>query len=699
MATPVTLGCGYNTFLASAMPQIVDITSSLGESSFTTHVSICTTNEQLFSLLEIDASIAVSVRSGSFFDRLQFVNSLEINATTVVILVSATKVTQSLAVTGIPTFLSTFASASDVFNEGGDSYVSSISTGGQYFASYTFKAYDETKFLELVNAADVNYSGGVDLDASFEVGIANITSSTGITSTTDQAVIGYSTGKLPKPDEIVEFALDFGNLILDGPEVLTYSTTSYRGVPTCPDFTQIETYRFDYVDPTGAGQGYCDIEVLAATNKDLVQATKSIYDYYGLASVDEKFDTVLTGLSNIAKAIGTWRELVNRDPTKAGIPPPEIDDTSLVVPSPRFLLLGGPYSGFFGAPSFQDVTVDMIPKGVLPTSVTVRGDVVVDNVTTTYTLFDPDKPTFSTSHGGGGGYSFPTIQLQQWDQIVEFQTWSFNDWNVLQQFFIRTTSQSGVYYPGDFNGSANADWKVPANSCFVGWAGHAGRYVDGIQPMYVTFQPASWSAPTVGAKYVSKRMPPRQAQHVPRMPAIALRMPTAEEVPAVVEHWAKANYVKIDEIYRQGGAWQQWAQVELARTFKRLFPRLAVLREENVYSGNVQSADITLALSGNVTQVIELRCQSQGQDKMGPTMFYKTLVADMKKITENHLHSKHLPARLWVIGFTCVDSVSKAGKNYNFHPHNVSYKEVAKTSHGNSLYTWYTHRDISKREY
>jgi hypothetical protein len=694
-ATPITaVGSGYNTFFASAMPSVLNVKSDPGETSVESSVYLCTIIQDVYRALHIDASMTVSSPWGSFSDRLEFVKSLQMNTTSVTILVSA-RVVRSASTVSNPTFTAPFTSALDLFEQGGDCYVSSLSEGGQFVAAYTFVAYDNTTYQQLTNAADASFSGtGTDFNASFEGNILDIQKNTGVTARFQQRGIGFSAVKLPTPDQFVDFVLNFGTIVLDGPAVMDFSTMSYTSVKGCPSFAQIDNYRFRYVDPTGSSQGYSDFASLALTNKDIVHAVATIYDNYGFVSIDPKLTTFPPNLQYIIDTIGNWREAVDADPTNPNIEMPVIDYTFFALPTAQYSLVLGQLAGTNGGDPFQDVSTEMIARGVRITSVTVHGDDDVDRIVTTYAQNDNDQPTFSYTHGGDGGYSTPTINLGPGEWITQaIGLWG----DYMNRLGIETTTQPMIINPQNGYGSSSITWKPPTEtSSFVGWSGRAGRFVDALQPMFAQFFPPAWKMPpNLPTQVVMSYMPPLMIPNT-LMPAdiSSRRMPNETDVRAIVERWASANWAVLKEIYMQKGGWERWAQVELARAFQRVFPQPNVLREENVYTVGGKLADITLTLRGEITQVIELKCESLWQDGYGAMRFYNGLLTDMMKITNYPLQREYKPARLWVIGFTIVNTVTDFGKTkVNFRPYTVKCTELVKDDDVYSLYIWYTYRD------
>lgn len=78
------------------------------------------------------------------------------------------------------------------------------------------------------------------------------------------SAIGWIPKTWPSQDQFTAFVLDFGSVSLDGPEVIDFSTVPYSNVPGCPDFSQINSYLHQYVNPFPQAVGYVDYLLVQA---------------------------------------------------------------------------------------------------------------------------------------------------------------------------------------------------------------------------------------------------------------------------------------------------------------------------------------------------------------------------------------------------------------------------------------------------
>ena len=242
-----------------------------------------------------------------------------------------------------PEFLTKFNDAANVYQQGGDSFVSYIAWGGQYMASYSFTAHDDASYTSLVNSTNANISAGVSsFSASLTVALTQIHTDTSVNYTFLQQGVGFSKGQLPDQDHnhMIDFVLDFGDKVLDEPAIVEYATTSYHVVPGCPKFQQIDNYRLVYLGGVAANTGYAAIEAAAKANLPIVQNVYDMYKRYGVLSVDPQLEAHIHALSAGIQSIDQWRQAVDNNPTGTGIRPPNVN-IPLDLPTPAYLIQNG----------------------------------------------------------------------------------------------------------------------------------------------------------------------------------------------------------------------------------------------------------------------------------------------------------------------------------------------------------------------
>jgi hypothetical protein len=492
----INLGSGYNTFRKSAAHTILNFTvddvKQGGVNSYA-NVYFCRNTKEVFRALKVDASLSVDSTWGSFKDKFEFVNNLQLNTTSIVILVSATKETElsTLEKASFKKYIQ-HSDAKSVYMQGGDSYVSSITKGTQFIAAYSFVSYDKETYNNLVNAAEASFKVyGSTFNANFGINITNIQQLKGVTYNFEQKGIGFTNVKFPEPDHLVEFVLNFNNINSNGPVVLSFITDSYSQIAGCPDgFEQIDSYRHAYENPY---TGYAAIDLLAKNNKSLIKDISKIYDYYGCLNVDTKLTSVPAKLDEDSKNIATWLKVVSEDPTIKDIKPPVLSDgIEAGLPKVNYYLLRGDTSaGGTGGEGFVDVRKNDILNGILPTEIKLKGGKVLDSIETTYTFAD-GRPAVSFKHGRDGGKAPDTIQIQQGEYITKVTA---KHGDLVNQVTIMTHEQF-IVGPKDPKNASHEDtlWDSDKKeySRFVGWSGSSGKYIDQLRALYVKFSAATW---------------------------------------------------------------------------------------------------------------------------------------------------------------------------------------------------------------
>ncbi|KAK3985313.1 hypothetical protein QBC44DRAFT_335285 [Cladorrhinum sp. PSN332] len=132
----------------------------------------------------------------------------------------------------------------------------------------------------------------------------------------------------------------------------------------------------------------------------------------------------------------------------------------------------------------------------------------------------------------------------------------------------------------------------------------------------------------------------------------------------LVNDWVRSDINRIAQAYLQQGGWEGWAQVELAlylrahahERFKTLYEVMQVHREAYVYADSNNRADIVLSLPGGEQFIIELKCESWGNQKK----FGTNMLEDYIKVSDAQLKYVYKSAVRYAVGI----SVSSDGIEY-----------------------------------
>lgn len=509
---PVTeAGQGYSFFLGSAMPSVLTGTAKDTHTGgeIRPSISVCTSSEDILNSLSIDASAEVSCAWGSFKDRLEYSKSLTRNSNSVTILVVVKKITGVFEFVD-PQFRTghSFKSAAALYRQGGDCYVSSISTGGQYLASYQFHASSEEEKESIKNDAEAEVKGfGADAKFSLSTAVSNVSSKHNMSFQFNQVAIGFSQHDLPDPSNVVDFALSFGTKDLDHAEVLNFSVQPYSTLDDCPDdIGQLDAYRDSYLGFPGHA-GLAAAEDRAQQAIAAIQQTRRLYEHYRCLPAEPTFGEKIKKCQDILDAIADWRHHVHLNPSATGIPTPSIDSSALIYPVAQYNIFDGPKT-----PGFVDRSTQ--PSGPIPFRIehfdsaipiqAVPNLVSVSYIDTSdraglkvgYRQAEPETREWEASYGPFGN-AFPRLFLGPDENIMSVQvTRSTDDWIIKRIKWV--TDHQEVTRPDINEGDTDTLWKPELGTdSFLGFTGCArvlgnqGTLI-GLAVSFVRFFPPIW---------------------------------------------------------------------------------------------------------------------------------------------------------------------------------------------------------------
>ncbi|KAK4208339.1 hypothetical protein QBC37DRAFT_453301 [Rhypophila decipiens] len=141
------------------------------------------------------------------------------------------------------------------------------------------------------------------------------------------------------------------------------------------------------------------------------------------------------------------------------------------------------------------------------------------------------------------------------------------------------------------------------------------------------------------------------------MPAVPF--PTNNALIDGIANWAGNNVVKLVRLYSVKGGWEGWAQAELCMEIP-LWPGLGgqCSREDTEVFTNHDRADLLHENPWTGKKIIELKCQSSGQDVANIQGFATAYAIDAGKIQTGNRRAAHNTATdtWYVIGIAPSDS-------------------------------------------
>jgi hypothetical protein len=592
-------------------------------------VYVCTSTAELYQNLGITAAMAAGTAFGTFKTRLEFANEIQSTSTSVTILVLYTRITggdslQAVEFTQAPT------DALSLYRQGGDSYVSSVSTGGYYVAALNFETYDETTFKNVKTQADADFSGWKgSLSAEFASNITEITKQTQTTSTFHQRGEGF-TAPMPDRDTFLAFVNGFGSpaFELDRPAVLDFSVQSYTSVAGCPaGFRVIDDYidSWDGSSDITPGTRLANIAEKVLAAEKLLNNVQTLYDFYGCLAAEPKLATAQGQYTKILSDIDAWRKAVDEDPTKPGIAVPAISDADLNYPIAQYSLLTGRIGpGGEGGLHFHDIELAMIGRLVTSTQVAVLSRDFVKKIDVTYSMARGDKNnSWTVSHGKGDDNPNAHIEFGPGETINQAGPLWWGDLLMVEAVNFGTTSQN-VQLGREGSANGNAFWTKTNTTCLVGFIGSVGldlrRPIPGVQALgiqYVQFLPCKWEAPPITPNFKARSTKPSPNDSF-RDPGDLQIGGTPVDLVISPERLLKdflvRDHLKIFELYNENGGWENWLQCELTYHMRTTDRRRGLEREQDdVYANaRLQRCDVFLTQRpiANVepeTVVIELK--------------------------------------------------------------------------------------------
>ena len=332
-AAPVAVFQGYDSVTGSGLSTaLTGETKTVGGTSSVSY-RICTDIETLSSALEIDQSLSVSFGPvGNVDQKTKFVHNLNITTFSVSIVVFARHLKGSEVMThaalkqGMNPPHGT-EELRNFFRGYGDSFISSVSEGGEYYAVYTY--FSQTREEQFELTASMNAHGifqGGSVDASLQTKISSFNSSVTTRIAFDQNMSGIRDPKFPDSDHIIEFALAFPSMELTAPAIVEFETLGYERVPNFGDFQPVAKNREFFVGNTVVG-GLTKPLVTIQQLQNQIEWIKQVYQFYGGYS-DGKVDATATAAKTDHDTINNLIIAYENDPTGSFVSPklPSLDN-------------------------------------------------------------------------------------------------------------------------------------------------------------------------------------------------------------------------------------------------------------------------------------------------------------------------------------------------------------------------------------
>ncbi len=487
-SSPVASLCaGYDAVLGALRSSAVKATEKADGATAKVRITVAEGMVEMSSAIEVNQSLSVDyVGIASVDQKLQFVSSQKATSTSVSIVAFARKAIGSTTASNpvLTVDLNGMSTATFV-RAYGDSYVDSLSMGGEYYGVYTF--YTETFEQQQSLVASLKASGiysGVSASAELNTKIDNYVRTTNTNWTFDQQVTGLSNPDLPNPDKMIDYAVKFPDRTLDAPRVISFSTASYDHVPgfTLP-FAQIVTNREYFVGNSIDG-GLTEqlVDLVELQNKiDWLEAIYACYGYHG----DTELDTFAVAVAEDRAKVSAQFRAYEADPTQSFTRPalPALNKGTPVLSFDK--LYGEMWGGGGGSPFEYPRVEDALANRTRLTWLKLRSGSRIDRISFRYADIHGEGEV--QSHGGNGGSDQPALSLDSKEYIA---TIAGRCGSEVDRLYIVTNRGSSTQGGGD--GGHAVAWDTPAGYVLLGFQGRSGNRLDALQMVAAKLKPATY---------------------------------------------------------------------------------------------------------------------------------------------------------------------------------------------------------------
>jgi hypothetical protein len=506
---PTTLFQGYDSVTGAGRttavgPGTTKPTTTGASSQVTCHV--CQDTKSLAEALDVSGSLSFGFADVDSIDvKAQFIQDLNLTTNSISIVVYASHIqgkesapSWQLSGVGPP------GDAKEFFLDYGDSFISSVTTGGEYYAVYAF--YAETQEEKQSLYASMQAAGiidGLTLEVQFQATLNNFLQTTTSRTFFTQSMSGIQNPEFPDETDIIAFALKFPSLTLDAPAILSFESTGYEHVPGVDTFGTVAQNRSYFL-----GAGVLDglaasfVQVLQLNNQlNWLLKTYQLYGYSAAsdtqvmeaaeaADIDVKaINTQVYGNPNATPAIEGWKQ----DPQQ-----------SFTEPSLNSLAYGTPYFNYSinNSPSFSagespgtnnpfsDVNgATWFRQGFWLSRIELNSGEYIDALNLNYQTGDGSQ---QVTHGGNVGPNRQQLTLRSDPPPIQ----SVTQLQAVGVHFVAglliTLSDGRSLQGGTVDHGWPYSWSVPAGSIVLGFGGKAAEYLSQIYAIYATIQPANW---------------------------------------------------------------------------------------------------------------------------------------------------------------------------------------------------------------
>lgn len=491
--TPEKLFSGYDS-IDKGMLNESAVTGDLerGGGRSVVKIRVCESLSELANALEIDSSLSVSyLKVANVTAKMKFMQKLNATARSISIVVYSSHESVTWTAKGVKLAQGVNApanddEAADFVDIYGDSYVSSATQGGEYYAVYTFHTETMTEQKELT--ASLKAKGiytGVTAEAEVQTKLSSFLKTTSTSWTFDQEITGHANPKLPNQDELVKFAIDFPSKDLTSPVTTGFKVSGYEGVPGIGrrKFGKIVENRDYFLGEDGVLFSFARLRGIG----NQIAWLKRIYATYNYTGDNELLDferQVKEDVGKITKQITAYRRNPAADFEKPALPSLDKGEPVLDFAAGQPASFGSENGGTFDFMSVGDA---------FRNQVRIASIRLADGNWDRYHVikrieieYNSEKGRWAKSHGDGGN-SREKFALEdgQFPTLLKIRAAGVVDAIEVHLADGRSTSAGGT-------GGNLSEWRPGPGAVVLGFAGRAGAALDQIKIIHGALKKARY---------------------------------------------------------------------------------------------------------------------------------------------------------------------------------------------------------------
>ena len=503
---------GYDTFRSAGRSTAVQGKTTVATGPTQSYFAVCKDVESVRTALNISASVSASFGFGSVDAKTSFMHQLAITSTSVTIVVYTNIIDQILSGDTSPQLIGAPpADLKEFCAVYGDSFVSSLTLGREYYAAFVFRS-ESTNEQTAVTTALTNHSiiGTGSLDASFSLNFTKASSQVTTKYELRQNMSGVKNPAFPDQDHMIEFALNFGATTPGLPAVLNYEVTGYERVPGMLPLFQpaIDTrtlYAGTDLQP-GLADRYAQLNV-AANGANRLQV---VYDRYGF-KLDQQLRDRLAGINSDIATLAALFTSMAGDPSQT-YSAPELPSVAYGYPTLDVMLTTGSQPGNTGGQAFNDINAGLVGSGSVLEKLSFRYHRHTHQIFATYAL--PDGTTTDYQYGWDtNGDLTPALVLQPGELISNVSVVAIDH---VHQVLVSTTFGNLLAAPPKLilPGPMTTVFAADDDHAFAGFAGtvdtnsgDTNGILASLAVVSANFRPANWSGDSAQATRPARRKP------------------------------------------------------------------------------------------------------------------------------------------------------------------------------------------------